>query len=258
MLPKIDFGKTAHDYAQYREGFPQSLITRLQMHSIGLKGQKIVDLGTGTGTLARHFAEVGAKVCGIDIAKELLEQAKAFDKRSKVNVDYLLGSAEQLHFEDNSQDVITAGQCWHWFDAKQTTKECFRVLKPGGALVICHFDWIPLPENVVELTEKIILKHNPFWRMGGGTGLYPRWLLDVSTQGFQHLETFSYDHVVTYSHERWRGRIRASAGISATLTSDQVAHFDSEHKSELDSKFPEDLLNIPHRIWALIARKPCS
>lgn len=258
MLPKIDFGKTANDYAQYREGFPQSLITRLQMHSIGLKGQKIVDLGTGTGTLARHFAEVGAKVCGIDIAKELLEQAKAFDKRSKVNVDYLLGSAEQLPFEDNSQDVITAGQCWHWFDAKQTTKECFRVLKPGGALVICHFDWIPLPENVVELTEKIILKHNPFWRMGGGTGLYPRWLLDVSTQGFQHLETFSYDHVVTYSHERWRGRIRASAGISATLTSDQVAHFDSEHKSELDSKFPEDLLNIPHRIWALIARKPCS
>lgn len=255
-MQKIDFGKTAKDYAQYREGFPQSLIIRLQMHSIGLKNQKIVDIGTGTGTLARHFAEFGAKVCGIDIAKELLEQAKELDKLSRVSIDYLIGSAEQLPFADSSKDVITAGQCWHWFDGNLTAKECFRVLKPGGALVICHFDWIPLPENVVELTESIILKHNPFWKMGGGTGLYPRWLLDVSTHGFQHLETFSYDHLVTYSHERWRGRIRASAGVSATLSLDQVAHFDSEHKFELYSKFPEDTLNIPHRVWVLIARKP--
>lgn len=132
------------------------------MYAIGLKGQKIVDLGTGTGTLARQFAELGAHVCGVDIAKELLDQAKELDKLSKVNVDYRLGAAEQLPFEDHSQDVITAGQCWHWFDAAQTAKACFRVLKPGGALVICHFDWIPLPENVIELTEGLILKHNPF------------------------------------------------------------------------------------------------
>ena len=50
---KIDFGATAVDYAKHRAGFPSSLFNKLSEYGIGLPGQNIVDLGTGTGTLAR-------------------------------------------------------------------------------------------------------------------------------------------------------------------------------------------------------------
>ncbi len=78
---KPDFGRTAADYARHRAGFPASLFERLCGLGIGLEGQDVVDLGTGTGTLGRGFARRGCRVIGIDPAAEMLEQAKALDAR---------------------------------------------------------------------------------------------------------------------------------------------------------------------------------
>lgn len=69
----------------------------------------------------------------------------------------------------------------------------------------------------MEATERLILEFNPAWTMSGGTGLYPPWLLDLARGGFDALETFSFDVVQPYSPEAWRGRIRASAGVKASL-----------------------------------------
>ena len=69
---KPNFGATAQDYARYRAGFPDSLFDRLVKYGIGLAGQNILDLGTGTGSLARGFARRGCKVIGLDPAEPLL------------------------------------------------------------------------------------------------------------------------------------------------------------------------------------------
>jgi len=123
-------------------------------------------------------------------------------------------------------------------------------------LVIAHFDWIPLPGNVVEATEQLIVQHNPEWKMGGGRGMYPRWLTDVANAGFQHIETFSFDEFTPYTHEAWRGRIRASAGVSASLSPEQVARFDAELQQLLQIRFSADPLAVHHRIFAVICQKP--
>ena len=83
--------------------------------------------------------------------------------------------------------------------------------------MICHFDWLPLPGSVPEATESLVLQHSPEWGGAGGYGMYPLWAADVSGAGFTGIETFSYDVEVLYSHEAWRGRIRASAGVAASL-----------------------------------------
>jgi len=252
----IDFGKTAKDYGQYRAGFPEEFYARVSAFGVGLPGQRILDLGTGTGTLARGFALRGCDVTGLDRSPALIAEAERLDGHAGVSIRYVTATAEATGLPDRSFDVVTAGQCWHWFDRERAAREASRLLVPKGVLVIAHFDWIPLPGNVVEATEQLIEKHNPAWTFGGGYGLYPVWLRDVAMAGFRDLETFSFDTPVAYSHEAWRGRIRASAGVAASLSPDQVARFDAELRVLLRRRFAADPLEVPHRVFALIARAP--
>ncbi|MDZ8185601.1 MAG: class I SAM-dependent methyltransferase [Nostoc sp. ChiSLP02] len=253
---KIDFGATAVDYAKHRAGFPSSLFNRLSEYGIGLPGQNIVDLGTGTGTLARGFADRGAYVIGIDPSVSLLEQARQLSEAAQIKVDYRVATAENTGLPDASADVVTAGQCWHWFDRPRAVKEIIRILRKNGLIAIAHFDWIPLKGNVVEATEQLIKTHNPAWNMAGGNGLHPEWLQDIGEVGFRDIRTFSYDVFAPYSHEDWRGRIRASAGVGASLTPEKVEIFDRELAVLLEEKYSTPILKVHHRVWAVIARPP--
>jgi SAM-dependent methyltransferase len=247
----VDFGHTAADYARHRAGFPETFFERLKQRGAGLPGQTIVDLGTGTGTLARGFARRGCQVIGFDISGPMLEQARRLSEQDGAAVDYRLGQAEQTGLDSGTADVVAAGQCWHWFDGPAAAREAARILRPQGLAVIAHFDWIPLKGNVVEATEQLILDYNPEWRGAGGHGLYPRWMRDLGEAGFHGLETFSYEVFAPYSHEDWRGRIRASAGVGASLTPEKVADFDRDLSSLLQARFPQPVLHVHHRVWAL-------
>jgi SAM-dependent methyltransferase len=253
---RVDFGKTAADYGRHRAGFPEQFLERLETLGVGLRGQRLLDLGTGTGTLARGFARRGAIVTALDPASSLIDVARQLDVEAGVEVRYLVGRAESTGLAESGFDVVTAGQCWHWFDSAHAAAEVRRVLVPGGRLVIAYFDWIPLPGNVVEATERLIEKHNPAWHFGGGTGLHPRWLADLAGAGFLDLETFSFDVPVRYSHEAWCGRIRASAGVAATLSSEEVARFEAQLQAMLSARFADDPMEVPHRVFAVVGVSP--
>ena len=253
---EIDFGRTAGDYARHRAGFPERLFEHLITNGVVRAGERLLDLGTGTGTLARGFARRGLRVTGLDPAAAMLEQARRLDREAGVRVSYVLARAEATGLPDASFDVVSAGQCWHWFERARAAAEARRLLRPGGRLVIAHFDWLPLAGNVVEATERLIRQHNPGWGLGGGSGLHPECLADLTLAGFTGLETFSFDQAVHYSHEAWRGRIRASAGIAASLDDDAVARFDAEHTRVLQRNFPDDPLSVPHRCWVAFGIAP--
>ena len=252
----IDFGKTAEDYATHRAGFPDSFFDRLRSDGLTIDGKTLVDLGTGTGTLARGFARRGADAIGIDPSAEMLAAARQAAQAEALSVLFQEGSAEATRLSDGCADIVTAGQCWHWFDRPAAAAEIARILRPGGTLVIGHFDWIPLPDNVLAATESLIEKHNPNWHAGGGRGLYPRWLTDLGTAGYRNIRTWSYDEWPSYSHAAWRGRVRASAGIAASLTPEAVEAFDAEHADMLRRDFPDDPLAVHHRVFCVLATPP--
>ena len=251
----VDFGRTAGDYAKHRAGFPPALFDRFVALGLLRPRADVLDLGTGTGTVARQCAQRGATVTGLDPSSALMAQARAMDADAGVSVRYVEAKAESTGLPDGAFDLVVAGQCWHWFDRPAAAAEAMRLLRPGGVLALVHFDWLPLPGNVVAATEALIVKFNPAWKMGGGTGIYPRWHTDLRSAGYADVAGFSFDVAATYSHEAWRGRIRASAGVAASLSPAEVEIFDAELGAILKADFPDDPLAVPHCVSAVYGWK---
>jgi SAM-dependent methyltransferase len=249
-----DFGRTAEDYARHRAGFPPELIERLEARGIARAPARVADLGTGTGSLARLFAQRGCEVTGVDVAAPLLEQAGRLDRDAGVSIRYVAARAEATGLPSGEFDVVSAGQCWHWFDRPAAAREVARLLVVGGAVVIAHFDWLPIAGNVVAATEEIILRYTPTWPFANRAGLYPQWLTDIQPAGFTDIETFSFDVVVPYHHDAWIGRVRASAPVAGTLDPERVESCSQDLSAMLRSRFPEEPLAVPHRVWAVTAR----
>jgi len=100
----------------------------------GIKpGQKILDIGYGSGYFLKAAAEAGLDTYGIDISEEGMKIAQKSSPNSKLFV----GKGEDLKFEDNFFDhVACIGVLEHFMDIDKGIKEMKRVIKPGGTLLI--------------------------------------------------------------------------------------------------------------------------
>lgn len=248
----IDWGKTSTDYATYRPGPPDRFYQTLQTWNVGNPGQRILDLGTGTGVLARQFARQGATVHGIDIADNQIATAQQLAAEEGLDVDFQCVPAEEVDFAAGSFDAITANQCWLYFDKARTIPVVKRLLKPGGVLVTSHFSWLPRLDPVAYATEQLVLKHNPNWTAHDWPGVIPQ-IPDWSKGHFHVQGMFWFDEPVPFTYESWRGRIRACRGVGAALDATDVAKFDEEHAALLTERVGEQF-TVLHRVDAHLFR----
>lgn len=235
---EFDWGKTSHDYAQYRSGYPESFFDILAALGIGRPEQTILDLGTGTGVLARAFAKRGAIVTGVDIAANQIAMAKELARHDGLEISFEAIPAEAVSFPPESFEVISAGQSWLYFDASLMIPKVLRLLKPNGRLVLTHLLWLPQQDRIAQQSETLLLKHNPDWKGAGYTGVMsPE--LSWAREHFD-LRTFHVmQQPLSFTRETWRGRIRACRGVGASLSAAAVERFDAEHREVLEAIAPE-------------------
>jgi ubiquinone/menaquinone biosynthesis C-methylase UbiE len=100
-------------------------------------GERILDLATGTGWTSRLVARRGATVTGVDIADDLLAAARARAEAEVLPVDYRVGDAEALPFEEATFDaVISTMGVMFATRPEAAAKELARVCRPGGRIAI--------------------------------------------------------------------------------------------------------------------------
>src|SRR4051794_1560044 len=94
----IDWGRTSSDYAVYRPGPPAGFYQRLQALGAGLAGQRVLDLGTGTGVVARQLAAQGCIVAGIDVSPVQIATARQLAASEDVPARFAAARAEHIPF----------------------------------------------------------------------------------------------------------------------------------------------------------------
>ena len=249
----FDWGRTSKEYAKFRDIYPAEFYQRIADRGLCVSGQKVLDLGTGTGVLPRNMYKFGADWVGTDISPEQIEQAKILADEAGMKIDFRAESAENLDFPDGTFDVITACQCFWYFDHERVMPVFSKLLKPGGKLVILFMAWLPEEDKIAGSSEELILKYNPVWS-GGREKRHPNWVPDVAYDYFEMEEHEEYDLNVPFTRESWHGRIRASRGIGASLSPEELEKWDAEHRALLNKIAPESF-DVLHYAAITVLRK---
>jgi ubiquinone/menaquinone biosynthesis C-methylase UbiE len=127
--PLTRFSDRASDYVKYRPSYPSEAIDAILA---GLKSSlTVADVGAGTGISSRLLGDRGLRVVAIEPNQAMREAADPHP-----NVNYREGTAEQTGLPDQSVDLITCFQAFHWFEPESTLKEFHRVLKPSGRVAL--------------------------------------------------------------------------------------------------------------------------
>ncbi|WP_119726827.1 class I SAM-dependent methyltransferase [Thermomonospora amylolytica] len=158
----MGLGRLLHDHAEHADaggtidhprayelmaeigflGRRREIFTRLAALAGARPGHRVLDVGCGTGYLTRILAPVvgpAGQVTGVDPSTPMIECAR---RRAPDNCSYLVGEGQALELPDAAFDVVVSSLAVHHMPAAgrgAAVREMFRVLRPGGRLLIAEF-----------------------------------------------------------------------------------------------------------------------
>ena len=233
----FDWGKTSSDYAKFRDIYPREFYQKIIDRGLCIGGQSILDIGTGTGVLPRNMYQYGAKWTAADISMEQIEQAKRLSEG--MDIEYYAAAAENIDFPKESFDVITACQCFWYFDHKTVMPKLYHMLKKEGSVLVLYMAWLPLEDKIAEESEKLVLKYSPDWS-GTGETIHPIEIPDCYKEKFNLVYHDEFVLQVPFTRESWNGRMKACRGVGASLTEKEIFAWEQEHRELLQRIAPEE------------------
>lgn len=169
-------------YEKYRPTYPKELIDWLYDNA---NAKVVADIGAGTGKFTQCLAEKPWKITAVE---------PNADMRSKLNiegVEVVNGTAENTGLLDNSVDLVTAAQAFHWFDKDNFKAECMRILKPAGSLAIVY--------NERKSIDDFTLERDDIFKKYCGKAKVRHICTDSDEEGEEYLKSGFFTEVKTFA-----------------------------------------------------------
>jgi SAM-dependent methyltransferase len=129
------FRSAAAHYESGRAPYAPALIRRVA-EVVGLDRRcRALDLGCGTGALARGFAPFVGEALAIDPSTEMLEAARALAGEA-ANIRFVAGSSYDLGSQLGQFRLVTMGRSFHWMDRAETLQRLDQLIEPAGAVAL--------------------------------------------------------------------------------------------------------------------------
>lgn len=196
-------------YARFRPNYTKEFIEYLFL-IVGVTQDSIIcDIGSGTGILTKQLLQCVNKVFAVEPNDDMRKVAEN-DLSQYPNFVSIKGTAENTTIEDKSIDFITVAQAFHWFDKAAFKKECQRILKPNGKVILV---W-----NTRDSKDKLTIKNDEISRKycpnfkgfsGGMQG-------DIEEDNFSDFfdgeyESKAFDNPLIFEKESFIGRNLSSS-----------------------------------------------
>ncbi|MCR4563534.1 MAG: methyltransferase domain-containing protein [Clostridiales bacterium] len=239
----FDWGFSSDSYAKYRDIYPEKMFDEFYRLGFGGKDKINLDIGTGTGVIPRFMSRFGGKYCGIDISENQLSKAEELSKG--LNIEYRVGVAENIPFDNCKFDSVSAVQCWRYFDKEKAVPEIRRVLKDKGILIIAYMQWLPKQSVIIDKSLNLVKKYNPSWDCFGDRIKVKDSSFELD--GFIKKDFLEFDCDIPFTYESWNGRMLACRGVEPSLSAEQVKRFSDEHL-EMLKNLTDDKFTLKHQV----------
>jgi SAM-dependent methyltransferase len=194
------FGVRAGDYALYRPSYPRDAVAAVLD---GFTAPDVADVGAGTGISSVLLADAGAYVFAVEPNANM--RASIVSRQDIVVVD---GTAEATKLPDNSVDIVTAFQAYHWFDPGRVLAEAVRI---GRKRVRFAAVWNerdeqdPFTAAYTAITRPYMLDDTETRRRNTTVDA------DLREHGWSDVRVLEFRHAVTVDWEAFIGRARSSS-----------------------------------------------
>ena len=236
----FDFGKTAQAYSLYRDIYPDELYNKLRERGVAADGTSWLDLGTGTGVLPSNLYNPKARITGVDISQEQISFARSAALKNNMNINYTVSPAEETGLPDDAFDVITAAQCFWYFDREKMRLEIGRMIKPGGMFIKIFMNW-DFDDPIASKSIMLVKKHNPLWSSGRNADA------DMYDDIFPHRHTEVFRAEIPFTRESWHGRMCACRGTLASMDEAAFNAWEAEHISFVNTC--PDEFKVSHDVY---------
>lgn len=244
-----NFSGRAEDYTAGRPTYAKEFMEYLYAQGGMTEDAVIADIGSGTGKFAKQLLEKGSRIFCVepndDMRNMAINELQNFAKFTAV-----AGTASDTTLAEETVDFVTTAQAFHWFDVEEFQKECKRILKPNGKVILI-WNMRDMDAEVNQKSYAIYKEFCPRFK-GFGGGIEKD---DVRIKKFfnEQYERVVFENPLFYDKEKF---IRRSLSGSYSLKVGDARY--QEYIGELEKLFDEyaedGVLKMPNQTVAYIGK----